>query len=140
MFEIPALEEMGLPRPFTEILVRGLLREPLALIFQSGYAVTHCKRLLYALRRQHCPGEFRISQQGWILVMIPKHKPNPASLDNILMLRVPLTGDEWYQDLTKILRVKSKLIIPVPSQGNREDFTFKENLEYIFREDKGFQD
>jgi hypothetical protein len=109
MFDLWALEEMGLPQPFTEILVSRLLREPLALLFRNGYAVTRCKQLLYALRRHRCPGAFRISQWGRILVIIPRHKPTPASPENILMLRVPLKGDEWYQEITKILR----------NQGNR---------------------
>lgn len=106
MFEELALEEMGLPRSFSEILVSGLLKESLALLFRNGYEVTHSKRLLYSFRRQHCPGVFRISQWGFILVIVPRHKPTPAGLDNILMLKVPLAGDGWLQEIAKILRKK----------------------------------
>ena len=106
MFEELALEEMGLPLSFTEILVNEPLAEALALLFRNGYEVTRCKQLLYSLRRQRCPGAFRISQWGLILVIIPGHKPTPANLDNILMLKVPLVRDGWFQEIAKILRNK----------------------------------
>lgn len=118
MFELWALEEMGLPRVFTEILAKEILAEPLALQFRNGYEANRSHQLLRHFRKQCCAKAFRISDRGFILVIVPRRKPTPASLDNILMLRVPLTGDEWYPEIVKILRDQSKPLSSAHFRGH----------------------
>jgi hypothetical protein len=78
--EMWAFQQKGLAPGFLEVLVLGLLKGPLALEFRKGYKMTRCKQLIYALRQHRCPGTFRISQWGFILVVAPRHKPTPRSL------------------------------------------------------------